>query len=235
MFCTKCGNQVPDGSAVCPVCGAQLAAPQAAPQAAPVSPVAKAKAAGGKLNKKMLTIIGCAAAAVVVIIALILLLSGGPESVVKKYMKLQEELDEAQEVKNKKLNGDINDIKEDINDLTYKSKKAQKALKLLKDDEEKEADIKWEIDESETYDDDDAVFKGMKNLLEAAKATTKSFKKMAIVSVKVYDKNDKDKKQYLYFVVLKIDGNWYLYNEDPMSGKSIQDVANQFKSGSDKD
>ena len=54
MFCTKCGNQVPDGSAVCPVCGAQLAAPQAAPQAAPVSPVAKAKAAGGTLNKKML-------------------------------------------------------------------------------------------------------------------------------------------------------------------------------------
>ena len=31
MFCTKCGNQIPDGSLVCPVCGNQLAAPQAAP------------------------------------------------------------------------------------------------------------------------------------------------------------------------------------------------------------
>ncbi len=30
MFCTKCGNQVPDGSAVCPVCGAPMGA--AAPQ-----------------------------------------------------------------------------------------------------------------------------------------------------------------------------------------------------------
>lgn len=28
MFCPKCGNQIPDGSAVCPVCGAQLGAAQ---------------------------------------------------------------------------------------------------------------------------------------------------------------------------------------------------------------
>lgn len=31
-YCTKCGNQIADESAFCPVCGAQTAAPQAAPQ-----------------------------------------------------------------------------------------------------------------------------------------------------------------------------------------------------------
>ena len=39
MFCAKCGKQIPDGSAVCPFCGAPMAAPQA-PQAAPVAPQA---------------------------------------------------------------------------------------------------------------------------------------------------------------------------------------------------
>ena len=34
-YCTKCGNQIADESTFCPVCGAQVAAPQAAPQVAP--------------------------------------------------------------------------------------------------------------------------------------------------------------------------------------------------------
>ena len=37
-YCTKCGNQIADESTFCPVCGAQVAAPQAAPQVAPQQP-----------------------------------------------------------------------------------------------------------------------------------------------------------------------------------------------------
>lgn len=42
MFCEKCGTQLPDGSAFCTACGAQL---NAAPQAAPAQPVYAAPAA----------------------------------------------------------------------------------------------------------------------------------------------------------------------------------------------
>ncbi len=50
MFCSKCGNQVPDGSASCPNCGASFAAPEAAPVAPvqepiPAAPVAPAPVA----------------------------------------------------------------------------------------------------------------------------------------------------------------------------------------------
>ncbi|MBO4474465.1 MAG: zinc ribbon domain-containing protein [Clostridiales bacterium] len=38
MFCMKCGNQIPDGSVTCPVCGAPIE--NAAPQQAPAAPYA---------------------------------------------------------------------------------------------------------------------------------------------------------------------------------------------------
>ena len=42
MFCTKCGFQVPDGSATCTNCGAPLTAPEAPAAQAPVAPVPEA-------------------------------------------------------------------------------------------------------------------------------------------------------------------------------------------------
>ena len=37
MFCSKCGAQVPDGAAFCPVCGEVLNAPKEAPVETPVA------------------------------------------------------------------------------------------------------------------------------------------------------------------------------------------------------
>ncbi len=222
MFCTKCGQQVPDGSKVCPFCGNQLAA--AAPaQAAPVSqPAPKAAKAG---IGKYLPIIGIAAAVVVVIVALFLIFSGGPKSVVREYLKLQEERDEAKAKQNK----EVNKIDEKLDELSWKSEKAQKALKLLKDEDAKTPDYDWKITDSETFSGDDAEFKGFIEILTDQKATTKSVKKMAIVEVKTYDKNNKsDKGEFVYFVLAKISGDWYIYTVDA-SSKSIQDAANKYK------
>ncbi len=66
MNCPSCGNQVADGSANCPVCGAPLMAPGGMPQGgAPMQPQYQAAPQGG--GKKTGLIIGIAVAAVVVI------------------------------------------------------------------------------------------------------------------------------------------------------------------------
>ena len=221
MFCTKCGQQVPDGSKVCPFCGNQLAA--AAPaQAAPVSqPAPKAAKAG---IGKYLPIIGIAAAVVVVIVALFLIFSGGPKSVVKEYKKLMEDRNEAVAKKNK----EVNKIDEKLAELDWSCEKAQKALKLLKDENKKDVEKTWKITDSETFSGDDKEFKGMIAGLTAEGATTKSVKKLAIVEVKTYDKNDKnDKGTFEYFSLAKIGGSWYILDINT-SAKSIQDAANEF-------
>lgn len=225
MFCTKCGQQVPDGSKVCPFCGNQLAA-GAAPAQAPVAPVSQPAPKAAKTGiGKYLPIIGIAAAVVVVLVVLFLIFSGGPKSVVKEYMKLAEDRDEAVAKKNK----EVNKIDEKLNDLQWTCEKAQKALKLLKDEDAKKPDYDWKITDSETFSGDDAEFKGFVDMLSNMKATTKSVKKMAIVEVKTYDKNNKsDKGEFAYFVLAKISGDWYIYTIDDDS-KSIQDAANKYK------
>ena len=115
MFCAKCGKQIPDGSAVCPFCGAPMAAPQApqaapvapqAPQAAPVAPqtgyavppVAPVYAPVAPQEKKPVNklpiIIGAIAAAAVLAIVLYLILHDGAKSLVKDYIKYSEAQEE---------------------------------------------------------------------------------------------------------------------------------------------
>ena len=234
MFCTKCGNQIPDGSAVCPICGAQFAAapqaapqvapqpvpqaaPQVAPYAAPVAPVAapKAKKAGGN---KLPIIIGAAAAALVLIIVLVLLLSGGAKGVVKDYLKAAEQAEDVEAEANKFL--------------AMKSEKARKAMKLDKDDKDDDDDIvmAWKITDSESYGKDDKEYKGMIKFLEKKDAEVKKITKMTIVEVKYYaskgKKKDDVKDSYMYFTCIKIDGNWYILDMD--GGDKIKTIANQW-------
>ena len=74
MFCGKCGNNVPDGAAVCPACGA---------------PTGAAPAPGGakKPNKKL--IIGIVGVAAVIALVIVLITSCGgssPESMAEDFM-----------------------------------------------------------------------------------------------------------------------------------------------------
>lgn len=79
MFCGNCGAQVPDGAAVCPKCGKQLAAKSKAPQMNQASQNAGARAngaAGGSGKKFDVKKVGIIAGAVVAVIALVLVLKG---------------------------------------------------------------------------------------------------------------------------------------------------------------
>lgn len=75
MNCPNCGNQVADGSASCPTCGAPLMAPGGMPQGgAPMEPQYQAAPQGG--GKKTGLIIGIVVAAVAVIAIVLCLVLG---------------------------------------------------------------------------------------------------------------------------------------------------------------
>ena len=79
MFCGNCGAQVPDGAAVCPNCGTQMAAKTQAPQMNQAFQNAGARAngvAGGSGNNLDTKKIGIIAAAVVAVLVLFFALKG---------------------------------------------------------------------------------------------------------------------------------------------------------------
>ena len=229
MFCTKCGNQIPDGSAVCTICGAQFAAPQAAPQPAPAAPqyapvqpaaAPKAKKAGGN---KLPIIIGAIAAAAVIAIALILILRDGAKAVVKDYLNYQEKAEEQE--------GKF---------LLKRSEKALKALDLLDDDDDDDDDdYSWSVKGSKTYSGKDDEFEGLCNYIEdKMKGETKKVSKMAIVEVKIKKGKDSDS---MFFTCVKVSGNWYVLTSldmelgSYMTGDNIKDVANKWAKYGKKD
>ena len=101
MFCIECGKEVPEGSAFCTNCGAQMAeaqppgaAPpppgQVPPPAQPAVPVTKPKS-----NKTLIgVIIGVVALLVIVAVVLVLVLvvfKGNDTATAKEYMKQGDE------------------------------------------------------------------------------------------------------------------------------------------------
>ena len=240
MFCAKCGKQIPDGSAVCPFCGAPLAAPQAAaPQAAPqvapqvapqaVPPVAPvyAPAAAPKAKKpinKLTLIIACVAAALVLGIVLYLILHDGAKAVVKDYLNYQEDAAEQESA--------------------FLMKKSEKALEgaefTLYSDEACTKLIKG----SKFYSGKDDEFEGLCNYIEdKMKGETKKVSKMAIVEVKVKSgSGKKSDSMSMFFTCVKVSGKWYILTDPDdsslityMYGDNIKDVANKWaKFGSSK-
>lgn len=237
MFCAKCGKQIPDGSAVCPFCGAPMAAPQA-PQAAPVAPQAPQAAPAApqtgyavppvapvyapvapkekKPVNKLPIIIGAIAAAAVIAIVLYLILHDGAKSLVKDYIKYQEK--KAEEAGKYELES---------------SEKALKALDILDDDDDDDDEVKWKVKGSKHYSGKDDEFKGLCAYIEKEKGVlgkageTDKVSKLAIVEVKV---SSGDNSKSVFYSCAKIAGKWYVITEETKSEsskyKNIKSVAN---------
>lgn len=80
-FCGNCGTVIPEGSAVCPNCGAAVAAAPVEAEAPKANPLEAIKG-----NKN---IIIAAVAAVLVIVLAIVLFGSSPKSAAKKYLNAQ--------------------------------------------------------------------------------------------------------------------------------------------------
>jgi len=215
MFCTKCGQQVPDDSKICPFCGETFALGAPAPAAAPkANPIEAAKAKASSMDKKtLLTIAVAAAAAVVVLILLIVCLSGGPKKTVKAYLKASEALSEEED--------------NILNKYSWQGEKAQKALDLY---EEPDSEVKtsWKISKVKKYGKKDDVTEGIKEYISQMKGDDEKITASAIVQVTTTTKEDGDKDTSDYFVsVLKIKGNWYILSQG--SGENIKDIANKWE------
>ena len=235
MFCAKCGKQIPDGSAVCPFCGAPMAAPQApqaapvapqAPQAAPVAPqtgyavppVAPVYAPVAPKEKKPVNklpiIIGAIAAAAVLAIVLYLILHDGAKAVVKDYLNYAEKAE-----------------KESSEFMMTTSKKALKALDLDEDDDDDDKEDSWSVKGSKSYSGKDDAFEGLCTYIEKTlKGETKKVSKMSIVEVKVKPGNKKEDSYSLFFTCAKVGGNWYIVDMDKESKslENIKAVANKW-------
>ena len=169
MFCAKCGKQIPDGSAVCPFCGAPMAAPQA-PQAAPVAPqaphavppVAPVYAPVAPKEKKPVNklpiIIGAIAAAAVLAIVLYLILHDGAKAVVKDYLNYAEKAE-----------------KESSEFMMTTSKKALKALDLDEDDDDDDEEDSWSVKGSKSYSGKDDAFEGLCTYIEKTRVKPRRF------------------------------------------------------------
>lgn len=86
MFCTKCGNMIPDGSVFCDECGAKMEmtppqpASQIPPQASPVQPAVK------KPSNKVIAL--CAVAAVIVVAVIMLMKNVKPTIELNDYLQV---------------------------------------------------------------------------------------------------------------------------------------------------
>lgn len=86
MFCTKCGNKIPDGSVFCDECGTKIEmtppqpAPQVSPQASPAQPAVK------RTPNKVIAL--CVVAAVIVVAAILLIKNMKPTIELNDYLKV---------------------------------------------------------------------------------------------------------------------------------------------------
>ena len=207
-FCGNCGTVIPEGSAVCPNCGAAVAAaPVAAEAQAPkANPLEALK---GKKN-----ILVAAVAAVLVVVLAILLFGSSPKAAAKKYLNAQTHFNAKgiynsyhKEVMKERLDAMDKDKKEYLDDT-------QDSLDDMKDEIKKEYDkyspsVKiidvWDVKNSEAKE-----YKDMYD--EQYDLKVKDVKEVRyVVTTKIKDDGDKDLSVDVGSVMVgKIGGKWYV-------------------------
>ena len=243
-FCGNCGTQLADDAVVCTNCGVNLA-PQAQPQApvqyqqAPQQPNYQPVADGAptpadnaaavikektgafvnkcKTDKKFLGIIlGAVAAVVALIIVLVLVLGGGYESAIDNYIDAQLGDYDAY----------VDCYPEDVfeklekHNLTQSEKSFDKMAEMV---DENDVDYDYDVEDEEKLDEDD--LDDIKSYLKKNLGISKDDVTEAVqVKIKLTaSANGKENSRTQKLVVVKIDGDWYVYD---VLKEAAADLAN---------
>lgn len=205
-FCSNCGTIIPEGSPVCPTCGAPAPAPQQAPT-------------GG--SKKGLVGILIAVVAVVLVVVLCVALLGGnsPKSVADDYMKAMFKQQDAGKM--------LSLIHKDILDAAYEEadmdkdefeEELQDMMDMMYeglDDECDEWNVTWEIGDVDDVDDDELedIQDYYDDDYDVKVKDAKTVEINATVEVTVDDETEEEDTD-MEIIVVKIGNKWYL---DPES------------------
>ncbi|MBQ3202523.1 MAG: zinc-ribbon domain-containing protein [Clostridia bacterium] len=161
MFCNKCGNPIPDGSAFCPACGNKIEVAPVAPApvveapVAPVQPVYAAPVAPQPAPKKkpnVLLIVIIAIVAVLAVAAALLFLTDAGKELCDDWFgtSLSDNSDDEDDKKDK----DEEDLSDDLigtweaDGVSFTFKKNGKGV--ISDDYE-DMDFEWEIKDGQLY------------------------------------------------------------------------------------
>ncbi len=201
-FCSNCGTVIPEGSPVCPTCGAPAPAPQQAPT-------------GGK--KKNLIGIIIAVVAVVLVVVLCASLFGGnsPKSVADDYMKATFKQQDAGKVLDL-IHKDVIKAACDDEDMSRKEleEEAQDMFDEMfefLDDSCDEWKVDWEIKDVEDLDDDELeeIQDYYDDDYDLKVKDAKMVEIEANIEVTVDDETE-DQDQDIEIYVVKVGGKWYL-------------------------
>lgn len=208
MFCTKCGQQIPDDAKFCEFCGEKFGESAGAPKENPVNTLKKGvdNLMSEKKDNKQLIIIGVVAAValIAVIIIFSLLFGSSPKKAVKNYYK----------DRLKAMNGEY------TSDSFWGCNKAESKLKL----EEVEYKLKdFKIKKVTKYSKDDDEFENVVDYVDdEMDGEGKKIKGVAVVKVKGKiltfidgdEEDDEERKIEDELVVVKIGGKWYVTDLD---------------------
>lgn len=252
MFCTKCGQQIPDDSKFCEFCGEKFdesAGTQdsfgagdatATEKASPVDTIKNSvnDIVNGKKNDKQLIVIG--AVAVVALLAILLIFNGlfgsSPKKALKNYIEGAATYD-FKDYWNNSLNAkkaqkkldvydadDYEDAYEDAKDLFEEAKEEM-------EDDDKEIKVKVDIKDVEKIGKSDKEFDWACELMEDRNDDydVDKIQKFAIVKARVKleyyedgDKEDSDTSTTEYLLV-KLGGDWFV------TGFSNDDIKDYLK------
>ncbi len=235
MFCSKCGNQMPDGAKFCSACGAvneaaqapeAPAAPQqqAAPQYNPVQPPVQPQqpkhvhaAPKASSNTKVGMIAAGILAIIVVVLAVIIFGGRGPKATANQFLKGTFKGNANQIVKlmpkkqikamiEEDYHGDKDDMLEELDD------RLDDMLDMLNESDIK---YKYKITDIDKLDRDDT--EDCEDELNAAYDTNIKVKKAKVVTAEITFRNKEFDEKYeekIEITVGKIGSSWYILNTD---------------------
>lgn len=228
MYCSNCGNSMPDGTQYCPICGAaQNVTPQAPvnypnnyPNPAYPDYSAGQMPAQKKSSAAKFVIIGVVVVAAIALIAVICLalLGGDSETALKKFCKALEEGDGKATVEVM--------YPEDSHYYSDMMKYANEFVENIAFEYGDDLDASYEVFEEVKLNSD--ILKDLGDYLESHyDLDADQLSKAYLMQVNLTISGDDKDSQKMWIVTYKYDGNWYLDSELYIIVDSIYDLKRE--------